>query len=79
MGVNMKMQVLDNSMFDNGSFECFNFWIATCEGLQQVDATHPIITECRKAIEARMADGRIHYAPLGLGYGGLRILEIQWS
>ncbi len=74
------MQVLDNRMFDNGSFECFNFWLADLDGCNQVDSTHPVISECRAEIEAAMSRGDSYIQiKSGLVYGGLPVLEIQWG
>lgn len=71
--------LLDNSMFDNGSFECFNFWIADQDGTYQVDASSDVIQHVKSQIEARMSEGHSHLVCRGLVYGGVEVLEIQWG
>ena len=73
------MQLLNNSMFDDGSFECFNFWLADQDGTMQVDASSDVIQHCKSQIEARMALGHSHMVCKGLVYGGVEIFEIQWG
>lgn len=67
--------------FDDGSFECFNFWVADQDGCNQVDASHPIINELRSRIIDAMTQGASHLktSKLELVYGGLQVLEIQWG
>lgn len=71
--------LLDNSMFDDGSFECFNFWVADQDGCYQVDASSDVIQAVKVQIELRMSQGHAYMRCQGLVYGGVEILEIQWG
>ncbi len=79
------MQLLNNKMFDDGSFECFNFWIADQDGTYQVEASEQFIQELKSKIEARMIAGHgyLDMSRWGMVFqrGSLRInvLEIQWG
>lgn len=73
------MQLLNNKIFDDGSFECFNFWLADQDGIVQVDASSDVIQHVKSQIEARMREGHSHLVCKGLVYGGVEIFEIQWG
>jgi hypothetical protein len=75
------MTLLQNEMFDDGSFECFNFWIADQDGTYQIGADDALIVEMRSRIEARMKLGFSHIDTrrLELVYGGVQVFEIQWG
>lgn len=72
--------LLENSLFDDGSFECFNFFLAHDDGTDQVDSKHPFIEECKAEIEAAMSRGERHIqVKSGLVFAGLTVYEIQWG
>lgn len=75
------MILLNNSMFDDGSFECFNFWIADQDGTYQVDASSDIIKHLKGLIQIEMKRGNSHLntSKSELIYGGVQVLEIQWG
>ena len=73
------MTLLDNKQFDDGSFECFNFWLADADGVTQVAADDFIVKLCRRDIEAAMKLGKSHIRTRGLFNDGVAILEIQWG
>lgn len=75
------MTLLNNSMFDDGSFECFNFWVADQDGTYQVGAENDLIQHMKSQIETAMKAGKSHLGTRGQGlvYGGVEILEIQWG
>jgi hypothetical protein len=71
--------LLDNSLFDDGSFECYNFWLATEDGTVQVDASLIKTFDFLDQILDAMAKGKSHLVTTDLVYGGEQILEIQWG
>lgn len=73
--------VLPNEMFDDGSFECFNFWIADQDGTYRVGANNELIQHVKSQIEARMSQNKswLDVRGQGLVYGCMLILEIQWG
>ena len=75
------MILLDNAMFDNGSFECFNFWIADCDGCYQVSHDDTLILHVKELILERMKLGKSHLdtRKMSLVYGSCEVLEIQWG
>lgn len=83
----MKTEIilLQNEMFDNGSFECFNFWLADQDGTYQVDASNDVIQLMKPQIETAMKAGKSHLntshgkMAYSLVYGGVAVLEIQWG
>lgn len=66
-------------MFDDGSFECHNFWIADQDGTYQVGAESEVISNLRDVIVSRMDKGWKHLVCTDLVYDGVQVLEIQWD
>lgn len=68
-------------MFDDGSMDCFNYWVADQDGTNQV--SYEFIKDLRVVgqIKAQMKLGKSHLVikDQALVYGGLAILEIQWG
>lgn len=75
----MKGILLDNGMFDDGSFECHNFWFNTDEGTEQIDAAFITKLDFKEQIVERMLGGHKHLVTNDLVYGGVRVLEIIWD
>lgn len=77
----MKAQMLQNEMFDDGSFECFNFWVADCDGLYHVGPNDTLIQHLKPLILLAMQNGHRHLntRKTGLVYGCNPVLEVQWS
>lgn len=71
--------LLDNSMFDDGSFECYNFWFVTSDGTYQIDAEFVKGLDFVEQIVERMKAGHSHLNTTDLVYGGEQVLEIQWG
>jgi hypothetical protein len=77
----MKLELIPNEMFDNGSFEYFNFWVCDQDSTYQVSASSDIIKHMRSSIQVEMDKGGYHIntSKMGLVYAGVHILEIQWG
>jgi hypothetical protein len=75
------MTLLNNSMFDDGSFECYNFWVADCDGCYQVSHSDTLIQHMKSQIETAMKAGKSHINTRNseLVYDGCPVLEIQWG
>lgn len=77
------MILLDNKMFNDGSFECYNFWIADEDGCYQVSHDDTLIQELKTAIVKRMSQGHSYLSVRSKEDGhkhlGLLVLEIQWG
>ncbi len=73
--------LLDHTMFDDGSIDCLNFWLADEDGCNQVDASFIRTLGLVEAVETARTEGKSHLSLKNseLVYGGLRILEIQWG
>lgn len=73
------MTLLDNSMFDDGSFECFNYWIADCDGCYQVSHNDTLIQHYKtEIIKAQKRDERYILTP-GAVYGCNEVFDIRWG
>lgn len=81
----MRIQVLDNSMFDNGCIECRTFILATAWGSEfcEFDIINRMFSpEVVKLIKSRLnsADSRyVRVKDQGITLSGEIILEIQWD
>lgn len=75
------VRLLDGEMFNDGSFESFNFWISDQDGTYQVSASCELIQHVRDRIEDAMRQGQRHRDTrrMELVYGGVQVLEIQWG
>lgn len=75
----MKATVLNNNLFDDGSIDCYNFWLADCDGVQQVDVSLIRGLGIEQDVQAAIDSGKSYYAPKELVYAGVAILEVQWG
>lgn len=76
----MKVQLLDNSMFDDGSLDCKNFFISTEDGCYIAEYPFIVILGMQDEVKSAIAAGKRYIAPNGpLVYGGNQILEIAWD
>lgn len=77
----MKQIINLSDMFHDDTFESYNFWIADSEGTYQVGASDTLIQHMKSQIETAMAAGKSHIntRKLGLVYGSVEVLEIQWG
>lgn len=73
--------LIDNGMFDDGSFECHNFWVSDQDGSYHIGATSELIQHLKPLIMERMAQKEkwINLRHLPIIYGGLKILEVTWD
>lgn len=71
--------LIPNGLFDDGSIDCLNFWLADSEGLRQVDASFIKDLGLEEQVNDARVQGRSHIQTKSLVYGGLQILEVQWG
>lgn len=73
--------VLDNTMFDDGSFECFNYFISDCDGTYMVSHNNTLIQHIKDLIleQQKLGKSYIDTSKLELVYGSCQILQVQWG
>lgn len=72
--------LIDGSMFeDKSDINCFNFWISDQDGTYQVGAKFIIELGLTERILKRIQEGYLDVRRMGLVYGGVQILEVQWG
>lgn len=73
------VNILDNSLFDDGSIDCLNFWLADDEGTRLVDSSLIRTLGLESRVNEAISQGKSYIETRGLVYAGLQILEIQWG
>jgi len=74
------MKLLPNSLFDNGSLECYNFWLATTEGLESTNLSFLEKLGLLDSITKRVGSGFTYLeVPDDIYVGEVQLLEIQWD
>jgi len=74
----MKQLINISDMFQDDSFECYNFVLASQDEAIYVDHDHDVIKAYKSEILERMSQGK-SYLAVDVEYDHDHILEIQWG
>jgi hypothetical protein len=75
----MKQMINISHMFQDDTFESYNFFLADNNDVYQVGIENDLIVEYRNLIEERMKEGKSHLVIKNAVHMGEEIFEIQWG
>ena len=73
------LTLLDNSLFDDGSIECLNFWVCDKDETYQASLDYIRNTPVFEQVKSAIQNGKSYVSVNFTDGEGIKILEIQWG
>lgn len=73
------IKLIPNELFDDGSIECYNFWLNTTEGTEQVSLKLLEILGLKELVRTSIQNGKKYTKVHNLIIGGIEVLEVTWG